>query len=267
MQAPDTFADAHGYERFMGRWSQLAAPLLVDFARIPHHGTILDLGCGTGSLAFAIARLRPHCEIVGVDRSSDYIAFAQSKSQEGRVRFEAADARKLPFQAGTFDAAASLFVFNFIPDPAKALAETRRVTRPGAYISAAVWDYGQDMQMLRLFWDAVSKLDRSAERLDERHMPLCRKGELAELWTQENLCDVKESRLELTMKFEDYDAFWTPFLLGQGPAGAYIKCVGADCIVALREELRRMLDFPKDGFVLPARLWTVRGAVSPRRVA
>jgi SAM-dependent methyltransferase len=258
----DMFADAHGYERFMGRWSRLAVPLLLDFARIPDRGAILDIGSGTGSLALAVEALHPGCQIVGVDRSREYVAFARSRTAKSRIQFETADAQSLPFHADTFDAVVSLLVLNFIPEPSKALDEARRVTRPGGYITAAVWDYGKGMRMLRVFWDAAVKLDPSAARLDEKHMPLCRKGELTELWTHGGLCDVEEMSLEIAMQFESYDDFWNPFLLGQGPAGAYIKRLASDACVALREELRRVLGDPSDAFVLPARLWAVRGSVA-----
>ena len=49
------FGDAEAYDRFMGRWSHLVAPLLVDFTGLPDTGRVLDVGSGTGSLAFAIA--------------------------------------------------------------------------------------------------------------------------------------------------------------------------------------------------------------------
>ena len=49
------FGDAEAYDRFMGRWSHLVAPLLVDFTGIPGTGRVLDVGSGTGSLAFVIA--------------------------------------------------------------------------------------------------------------------------------------------------------------------------------------------------------------------
>ena len=258
------FADARGYERFMGRWSRAAAPLLVDFGRIPEQGQILDIGSGTGALALAMTELRPRCRVVGVDLSHEYVAFARSRARNDRVRFETADAQNLPFAAGSFDAAASLLVFNFIPDPSKALAEARRVTRPGGFVSAAVWDYGEGMRMLRLFWDAASALDSAAGRLDEKHMPLSRKRELYELWTRGGLGQVEEAPLEITMPFENFDDFWNPFLLGQGPAGAYVKRLTAGRTAALREELRHRAGDPSGAFTLPARLWVVRGYVPTR---
>jgi SAM-dependent methyltransferase len=256
------FADARAYERFMGRWSESAAPQFVECAGIPDRGKVLDIGCGTGALALTIARLRPHCKIEGIDVSREYIEFARGRTRNPRVRFETGDAQNLPFAPGTFDAAASLLVFNFIPDPAKALSEARRVTRVGGSISAAVWDYGDKMRMLRIFWDAAEELDSAAGRLDERHMPLCRSGELSEVWAPGGLQKVKESPLEITMRFASFDDFWNPFLLGQGPAGAYVSRLPQDRVLTLREELRRRLGGPHGRFTLPARLWAVRGEVA-----
>jgi hypothetical protein len=63
-------------------------------------------------------------------------------------------------------------------------------------------------------------------------------------------------------EFQNYDDFWAPCLLGQGPAGAYVKRLAADRVAALREDLRRLLGDPADAFVLPARMWAVCGLVA-----
>jgi len=256
------FGDAEAYERFMGRWSGLLAPLLVDFTGISDGGYVLDVGSGTGALAFAAARTKGKCRVLGIDPSAEYVAYAKSRNPFGdRVSFETGDAQQLRMSDAAFDASASLLVFNFIPDPAKALREVKRVTKPGCPISAAVWDYGDGMRMLRAFWDAVAAVDPAAEKSDERHMRLCRNGELAALWRQGGLRDVEERPLEITMRFASFADFWDAFLLGQGPAGSYVARLDAGRKQALRTEVHRRLDLKSEttAFPLPARAWAVRG--------
>jgi SAM-dependent methyltransferase/uncharacterized protein YndB with AHSA1/START domain len=265
---PAMFANAEAYERFMGRWSRLVAPQLVDFAEAPEEGRVLDVGSGTGSLAFALAERKPRSRVVGIDPSDEYVAYANRRNRfPDRVRFEAGEAQQLRFADASFDAGLSLLVFNFIPDPRKALREVRRVTVPGGRISAAVWDYGDGMRMLRAFWDGAVSADPGAGKLDEKHMRLCRAGELSALWRQGGLEDVHEQALGITMRFESFADYWDPFLLGQGPAGAYARGLPPEKLQALRSEVRRRVspsaeDMP---FALPARVWAVRGTVPSNR--
>ena len=256
------FSDADAYERFMGRWSRLLAPRLVDFADVPDSGQVLDVGSGTGALAFSIAERKVRSQVFGIDPSKEYVEYAKSKSPfPDRTTFQVGDAQQLSFPDAAFQACVSLLVFNFIPDSRKALRELRRVTKPGGRISAAVWDYGAGMRMLRVFWDAAASLDPKAEKLDERRMPLCRAGELAQLWKQGGLENVHEAPLDFTMRFDSFSDYWDPFLLGQGPAGAYARSLDAGGSRALRTELKRRLQIKleRQPFTLPARAWAVSG--------
>ncbi len=258
------FADAIAYESFIGRWSRLIAPLFVEFARIRDGDRVLDVGSGTGSLAFSITASRRRCRVVGIDPSAQYVSYAGSKNTNSNVHFEIGDAQQLVFPPAQFDAAASLLVLNFIPDARKAMSELRRVTRPGGVISAAVWDYGEGMQMLRLFWDAAVALDPKAEPLDEKHMPLCRAGELAGLFRTAGLVDVQEKALEIKLHFASFDDYWNPFLEGQGPAGSYVSKLPERQRAALRDRLKSLTLARLDaggGFELGARVWAARGTV------
>ena len=262
------FGDAEAYERFMGRWSRLLAPLLVDFTEVHDAGRVLDVGSGTGALAFSIAKLKAHCQVLGIDPSKQYVEFAKSRNPfPHRVSFQVGDALRMRFSNATFQASLSLLVFNFVPDSRKALREVSRVTKPGGCVSAAVWDYGTRMRMLRVFWDAAVTVDPTAEKLDELHMPLCRAGELEELWNQGGLEHVVERPLDITMPFEYFADYWDPFLLGQGPAGAYLRNVDGHRREALRAEVKRRLALPSEDapFSLGARAWAVRGIVPHRR--
>jgi ubiquinone/menaquinone biosynthesis C-methylase UbiE len=68
------FEVAEAYERQRGRSSKLLAPLFADFAGI--RGEVLDVGCGTGALTFAIARNVSVSKIVGLDVSEAFLAYA-----------------------------------------------------------------------------------------------------------------------------------------------------------------------------------------------
>jgi hypothetical protein len=157
----------------------------------------------------------------------------------------------------------SLLVLNFVPDHDRAIAEMRRVIRPGGGVSACVWDYNEGMQMLRFFWDEAVALDPPAEQKDERHMKLSREGQLGEAWKKAGLVNVQEKPLVIEQPYSSFDDYWEPFLKGAGPAGAYAVSLPEDRRGQLESRLRRrLLGGRNDGpFVLKARAWTVRGDV------
>jgi SAM-dependent methyltransferase len=260
------FSVGQAYERFMGRWSRQLAPLLVQFAGIADAHDVLDVGTGTGSLTGAVATAAPSSLVIGIDRSESYVAVARAQREGPRVHFAIGDAHDLPFHDHSFDVAISLLILNFIPDPNTALKEQVRVTRPGGTVTAAVWDYGGHMEMLRLFWDDVVALDPDADANDERHMPLCRRGELGALWRAHGLLTVTETPLTIDTRFSSFDDYWSPFLAQQGPAGAHIATLPAAKVERLRGNLRqRLLGSAADRpITLQARAWAVKGTVPER---
>jgi SAM-dependent methyltransferase len=255
------FADSDGYEQFMGRWSRRLAPQLVTFGRIAGGHTVLDVGCGTGALSFAAAAV-PGVRVTGIDPATSFVRRAMASAGD-RVRFDVGDAGALPYPDSTFDRSVSLLVLNFVPDPAAAVREMARVTRPGGVVAAAVWDYGDGMEMLRAFWDEAVGLRPAAAPSDERHQPLTRAGDLATLWRTQGLHRVEERPLSIDLAFSSFDDYWQPFCGGQGPAGAYTATLPDADRDALRSRLRsRLLGTGADcGFTLRARAWAVRGDV------
>ena len=253
------FSESDGYERFMGRWSRRLAPLFVTFAGVTEGDRVLDVGSGTGALAVTAAAIES-VQVTGIERSPAYVRYAREHAGGDGVRFEVGDALALPFSDDAFDRTLSMLVLNFVPDPAAALQQMIRVTRPGGVVAAAVWDYGDEMQMLRTFWDAAVAVDPDAAPRDERHMPLSTRGALADLWRTHGLRDIDEQPLTIDMAFGSFDDYWQPFLCGQGPAGVYVSSLSASARHALESTLRERLG--DDGFALRARAWAVRGVVT-----
>lgn len=257
------FTTSEGYERFMGRWSRLLAPAYISFAGIRDGERILDVGTGTGSVASALAAAIPSSEIVGIDPSEAFIAYARTRSKSDRVRFEVGDAQALQHKDASFDQTMSLLVMNFVPDHQKAIGEMRRVTRPGGAVSACVWDYNAGMEMLRFFWDEVVALDPAMEPKDERHMKLSREGQLGALWRKAGLTEVQEHGLTIEQTYASFADYWTPFLKGAGPGGAYVASITDERRRQLEARLQKRLlgDRPDRAFTLKARAWCVRGKV------
>jgi SAM-dependent methyltransferase len=261
-QSTDVWASGDAYEPYVGRWSRAVARQFLAWLGMPPGGRWLDVGCGTGALSQTILEVALPSEVVGIDPSPDYIAYARSRVPDPRVHFDVGDARALPFTAEAFDGVVSGLVLNFVPDPAAAVAEMARVARPGGAVAAYVWDYSGGMQMMRRFWDAAAALDPAARELDEgrRFGCICRPESLADLFHDAGLRRVETRAVDVPTLFRDFDDYWTPFLGGQGPAPGYAMTFSDDRRAALRERIRADLPIAADGSIpLIARAWAVRG--------
>ena len=258
------FSMSEGYELFMGRWSRLLAPPFVRFAGVGDGDRVLDVGSGTGSLAFAAEQTGAR-EVVGIDPSEAFVGYARQKNKSARLTFEVGDAQALRQANASFDKTMALLVMNFIPDHVKAIGEMRRVTRPGGVVAACVWDYDAGMEMLRFFWDEVLALDPAMAPKDERNMKLSHRGELAALWKRAGLVDVREEPLTIEQRYKSFDDYWGSFLKGAGPGGAYVVALPEARRQQLETRIRkRLLGDRNDGpFVLKARAWCVRGEAPP----
>lgn len=95
---------------------------------------LLDLGAGTGDLAAAAMQQCPSCQVVAADFTLPMMMVGQQRYPSPSLDWSAADAGRLPFTDGTFDAAVSGFLLRNVPDVARALAEQRRVLKPGGRI-------------------------------------------------------------------------------------------------------------------------------------
>jgi len=128
------------WARSLGRERAFRSELL-DLAGLSAGASVLDVGCGSGTLAIAAARrVGPTGNVHGIDPSPEMIARARRKAQKAAVAtdFQTAAAQKLPFPDGRFDVVLSTLVLHQIPHEALSMcaSEMRRVLRPGGRLLA-----------------------------------------------------------------------------------------------------------------------------------
>lgn len=104
--------------------------------------SVLDVGCGVGHWGMVLASVMPHdVRVTGIDREPSWIRQARERAVarglDGRFSFREGAAERLPFPDDSFDLTTCQTVLIHLPDPAAAIAEMLRVTKPGGRVAVA----------------------------------------------------------------------------------------------------------------------------------
>jgi ubiquinone/menaquinone biosynthesis C-methylase UbiE len=254
------FSEAAAYERFMGRGSRAVAPGFLRWVAPPSRERWLDVGCGTGNLTEALLEVCDPASVVGVDSAAAQIEQASRGPAGKRAKFRQADAMDLPFPDASFDIAVSALVLNFIPDPARALREMRRVTCSGGVVAGYVWDFARELspsgplrQAMRAFGAEVPAIPGTARSSAEA---------LESLFLQAGLRAIESRTIDVSLAYADFEDFWSAQTTRYSPTTAIIDAMTEGERRRLKRTVRsRLVAGPNGRIEYSARANAIRATV------
>jgi SAM-dependent methyltransferase len=241
------------YDRFMGRYSRPLASQLVDWLQLGVGQRVLDVGCGPGALTEQLVARVGAENVSAIDPSEPFVEACRGRHPGVDVRRGVAEA--LPYDDDVYDAAAACLVVHFMANPVAGLAEMARVTRPGGWVAATVWDLAGSRAPTRPVWEALAEVD--PEHPGEGPRSGGSRGDLVRILEAAGLQDVEEVELAVTVTHPSFEEWWEPYLHGVGPIGEVLAALGPDGRDRLASACRsRLGDGPFD---LTAVAYAARG--------
>jgi SAM-dependent methyltransferase len=253
------FDDGAAYERYMGKWSQLAGQTFLDWLAPEPGLRWLDVGCGNGAFTEMLVERCAPVSVHGIDPSEEQLVFARERPSLRLAQFDLGDAMALPFSDDAFDVAVMPLVIFFVPDPARGVAEMARVVRPGGVVAAYAWDlHGRgfpyralqaEMRELGIATPAPPSPDAS------------RMEAMQEMWTGAGLDAVETRQIAVQRTFADFEDYWMT-ILGGASVGPSLAAMGPEQAALLRTRMRARLPADATGRITyGARANAVKGRV------
>ncbi len=244
-EAKSYFTDGAAYDQLARRFTLPAGEVFLDWLALPNGLSWLDAGCGTGAFTqLLLDRCAPR-RVSAIDPSAEQIAYARTTPTAKRVDFQIGDAQGLSFANGAFDAAAMALVVAFVPDPNKAMAELKRVTRPGGTIGAYMWDFLNNGSPRQRLNDAVARMGVAVQPLPG--YAHSRMEAMEGFFKSAGLADTATRVIEFEVAYDNFDEYWTQQTGLASGAVETIRSMSAADIERLKADLRTSLPKNKAG--------------------
>ena len=241
--------DAAAYGQYLGRWSRLFVPALLAAAEVTGGDRVLDVATGPGEAALiALAMVTPAGRVIGADISPAMLTAARARLGEGSFQPVAMDGQALAFRDGSFDAVVCQLGLQFFPDPARGLAEFRRVLHTGRCTAVCVVSTPDRAPMWGVLAEALSR--HLPEQRDTLHLTfaLADTERLTHLLRMAGFRDVRVTREMRQGIIASFDDYWAPIEAGTGQLPQAYRALPASRRRAVREEVEaRLAAFESDG--------------------
>jgi ubiquinone/menaquinone biosynthesis C-methylase UbiE len=252
---------SESYEAFWAAQLRPAQRLLLERARLSPGDHVVDVACGTGLVTREAAReVGPSGRVVGTDLSQKMVdRLLAVAAADGLTNIDARrmDAESLDFPDGTFDAALCALGLMYVPDVPRALAELRRVVRPGGRLVAAVWGARKHCGWAEIFPIVESRVQSDVCPL---FFALGTGDELARQFERAGFADVRTDRITTILEYASaHEAIGAAFI-GGPVAMAYSRFDEPTKAAAHEEYLQSIEAYRTDGhYHLPGEFVVVSG--------
>ena len=235
-------AAAAGYDRTFAHVSSQFIPALLRAAGVAPEQRVLDIATGTGLVAeAALVAVGPSGHVTAADISPAMAERARTRlggAPNATVAVE--DGQSLSFPNASFDTVVCNLGLMFFPDPARGLAEFRRVLRPGGRAAVSVATTAGHTYDGQVFLALARHVPHLAEA-SARMFSLGDEARLRALFEDAGFRDVEVTTEPQRFEKPSFSAYFEPYGRGWGSAGQAYVALPEEARVAMREEVRRAL--------------------------
>jgi len=251
------FTDGAAYEQLMGRWSRSAGEVFLDWLALPKGLSWLDVGCGTGAFTELLLDRCAPGRINAIDPAEDQMAFARTRPGMAGVTFRVGDAQSLPFPDHSFDAVAMALVINFVPDAVKAVAEMKRVTRPGGTAGTYMWDWPGRRTIQQPLIDGLEALNVEVpSSAGQGHSSM---DALRRFFEGAGFEEVETRAIDIEVSYASFDDYWSSQTGLANPVVQAVRKMSPADVERLKTSLRTTLSRHDRRIAYPARANAVKG--------
>ncbi len=239
------------YDGYIGRWSRLFVPAVLEAAEIAAGDRVIDVSTGTGEAARMILPIvGPSGLVIGADLSLAMLEGARRRLDGTAFYPAVADGQILPFGNVSADAVICQLGLQFFADPASGLAEFRRVLRPGRCAAICVVSSADRAPMWGILAEVLGRFLPEQRDVLQLTFALSDAGRVEQLLAGAGFRDVHVERQTRSDVIAGFDAYWDPIETGTGSIPqAYLSLCAADRRAVREEVTARLLPFASNGML------------------